>query len=798
MKKIITANIGAFHVNYNQLLANTQHGFMVAYFEINDFWSLRDRYTKEELYRKFHYQCKERLNLPYYFNSAPPEDYSKTSTEKILGKPKSKDIPRLYIFLDSDAIQEYCKGYHPNIKPFEFEGNYYQLYFEKSLSKIKLHVLVKLFLSHYFRHEKNLVYSSNEFWKILEGEKVTTGEPFHCLNIKILEENGQINGVPNATRFKLLTTEDLEVMKVKKNLLFQKFYTYNDHEDWDEYLFELKPSDARYLINHNFLNTEGEQVPVFKRYTKKGDKANTKYLNIDNEEYTRHGILYEFINDFRDYLINEFGVVVDKKVISYEFEKISRKGKVITPITKLSILDNRVKVKKRFINQNISSSGLANMAINELKKIHPSGEFMLHSKTVKNSSKTPPLLVLQDCEKSDFDKTSNKGILKKYTDPKQNLYKKFIAVPKQTLSINPNEQWNGDLNRYAYDQEYLDYDKVSLQKYLGDKGTALEVCLNQLTIKNILLNKVPVTKEPIFANDLLLRNYIYVHDNLALWVNNKGVFEWMEVVDLQTEAISRQFWKKIESFSGIDSDDIIGTILNQSSFPDKDHKNPFKSRYFMFGKNEFAEIKLTNDYILYDSPELRKRRDEMTKLRSLEELMLSSNKPPKLKSGSIANSSQIERYNNALSYCYNNIFMKRDFSYFDFVNLKLKKVFEGKIPKKYKKDQRLRYYIAKEIFDIKDMRNIQSHYGWESPKGVDVINLYDQFYINEEKGLYCVGNMHGFKYEMDKALRIRKLIVYQGNLKVRDLIYSMDILSIRHKQYTVYPYPFNFIKVIKG
>ena len=786
MGKIITANVGAFKVNYGQWLANENffgRKYFIAFYEINQFWENIEGLTTDQLYGKFHNACKEQLDFPYYFFN--PSQFAKKESIGELNVKKKQTSPRLYLLLDRSMND----GVYSTLPVFEFNDIDYRPQTVQSLSTVDLHILVKLFLSYYFRHEKNLVYSSNEFWKVLEGDKICADEGFHCLHIKLSEGSKQINGIPTTAKFKRVIKDDLE--EVQASNQYQKFYTFNEHDDWDDYLFELKPSVARYLLHHNFMDKTGKEIPVFIRYTQKREKANVSYLSIEGEEYTRHGVLYDFINDFRDYLIDEFGVVMEKKLISHDFEKVKGKGKRIKIINELHILDNRVQNKKRLVNQQVSSQRLHELTSNELMKVHPTGKCKLYSKRVKSRTKTP-LLVLQDCEKSDFEK-NRQGILQTYQDPKEGLYKNFPNTPKQTLSMNPNKRWNSKQKRFITDREYLTYDEAAIQNHLGKKGNELEVCLNQLTIKNILLNGVPITKEPVFDKDPILRKYIFVFDNLALWVNEKHQFEWMEALDKETKAYSKRFWKKIETFSNIDRHTIVKTALAQKSLPGKKPNNIFKNRYFMFGKDEFAEIALTNEYVLYDSPEIRARRKEMEKARPAGFFWLKLDNPPTLDKGRVASQREIYEYNTLLDTC----FKRRDFSYRDLTSLKVKDVPEIDVEGKYVK-KRLNSYIAQEIFKIGNLRSLQSFYKFASPKSTDVINLYDQFYLNEEEGLYCVGRPYGFEHDLDKALRIRKLLVHQGNMQVRDLLYSMDVFFVRHKQFTVYPYPFNFIKMIKG
>jgi hypothetical protein len=76
--------------------------------------------------------------------------------------------------------------------------------------------------------------------------------------------------------------------------------------------------------------------------------------------------------------------------------------------------------------------------------------------------------------------------------------------------------------------------------------------------------------------------------------------------------------------------------------------------------------------------------------------------------------------------------------------------------------------------------------------------VLEGIYFSESESIYTVG-VNSMDMSMDKSIKVRRLYYYQKphNFKVDDLLQTLSVQFVRNKQYTVYPYFFDLIRLFK-
>lgn len=63
------------------------------------------------------------------------------------------------------------------------------------------------------------------------------------------------------------------------------------------------------------------------------------------------------------------------------------------------------------------------------------------------------------------------------------------------------------------------------------------------------------------------------------------------------------------------------------------------------------------------------------------------------------------------------------------------------------------------------------------------------------KNQYFVGDKYGYKYKQTKGYQMRKIEILKGTFNKDYFFPLLNVDFVKHKNYTVLPYPFNLIKM---
>ncbi|WP_027002797.1 hypothetical protein [Hugenholtzia roseola] len=84
----------------------------------------------------------------------------------------------------------------------------------------------------------------------------------------------------------------------------------------------------------------------------------------------------------------------------------------------------------------------------------------------------------------------------------------------------------------------------------------------------------------------------------------------------------------------------------------------------------------------------------------------------------------------------------------------------------------------------------------ESQRIIESKTALEGIYFSETENIYTVGEK-SMGMSMDKSIKIRRLHYYQkpANFKIDDLLQTLSVQFVRNKQYTVYPYFFDLLRL---
>ncbi|MDP9316961.1 MAG: hypothetical protein M3R24_39920 [Chloroflexota bacterium] len=398
------------------------------------------RYTLDRSFRfsndktrfgRLHNQLKEQLQAPYHFFS------------------HDNPAPSIYVV--------YGRSEQPlelNIKLANPVGNLPWEY--QDLEQLPRHLLIKLLLARYFIARRSTeFYSHNKYYV----EAKHRGTTFTCLEIELRERDQEFKVSGRATRF----------VKLHKSAVrdgYQWLYPYFRRviaADGSAFFSQLKPSQVQEYT--------GDIFRILRRST---DRPTLDYHSRKQPEATRGYVLYQFIHRFIDYL-HAHGVAAQQKRRAFqEFKPQGAMAQLlIGELGTVNLLDLRM-------NQTLTSIAEYQR---HLTRLYPAITFNIINEIRPES--TQPTLILLDYKENDF---ADEGVFAHQSDPYKELYRRseYRRTPKQSINVNPN-----DAETQA--ESYLTYSCVLEGSSLHDYALRFAVSLNQLFLKHLIINQLPVS-----------------------------------------------------------------------------------------------------------------------------------------------------------------------------------------------------------------------------------------------------------------------------------------------------------------
>ncbi|MCI0619109.1 hypothetical protein L0244_39570, partial [bacterium] len=399
-----------------------------------------------------------------------------------------------------------------------------------------LHALVKTLLSDYF-YQRDVFVSNADFFLPVSP---TDRDFITALKIRI-NENWRHNRHNPASYEFFVADEGKQLRKLQqseldsRNLWGGSYYAL-DYIDKMAVLRRLKPSQILKAANRrSAIYTE----PFIKR-----TRATITYHSVRN---------LDALQQSRSYVLNQFlnGVLVHFAQIGLPFQLKELRMRQIRALSStemkksqisignqtIYIVDDRIRPKIRpelepddFANQLLTS--IQDLFSQENGSMPDSSSNMTEPTfAIGNAAELSEgdyVLRIQDNEENDFeDKTRvnpktgeeiivRSAILKGNDDPLPEFYAAYPHLVKQSLNVNDNTRLRQDEKRKPKKQgkpqawsvdSYLDYD---LPKFDSNFQTKLEVCLNQLFLKDIVMYpqdigvRLPEEQTRIIANKVFM------------------------------------------------------------------------------------------------------------------------------------------------------------------------------------------------------------------------------------------------------------------------------------------------------
>lgn len=579
----------------------------------------------------------------------------------------------------------------------------------------------------------------------------------------------------------------------------------------DEYRKYRKPYYTRQLINALVVF---EQVPfdeidnypkeeLFEIYKSRSNPARLPYhaQNKIKLQASRGYLLHKFMRSFVNELSN-YDISVEIKERTWErYENKKSLGNLeIDQLDHVYLYDNR---------WNKTTVGFS--SYHQLLSEHYSDIAF----TILDEMTSPdnrPVLVLQDTDAEDYD--DEDGLLFGETDPYKMLYRTYQDVPKQSININPNSQKKA---KYSDRKDYLNYEVISLNDEEEDTDWAmlLQVCLYQLRIKDIVLNKRSVSSSlPISGVLSVLQDYIYIRKQTYSGTSYKVMLEIGDdkliFTDLRKPS-GREHLKQTLSKWNLDWYGIEDMLMVKYHKKKEEHLRRYD---LIIMRDKVIELEDVNETVLYDYEELEKRFTAKTRDKRIDKFYLGT--PERY---------DIIKPKDTLSY--ENLeglglldgrdpFGDSEETAMAFHNkiVEFDDLIEDLRKSSISLDELLKVRNKEigELFDLPTFKNSEKYNTryilemykkvWDdfgSIKGDDV-QISKGIWFDDTDLSYRVADVNGFNLAQDRAHRIRRFAVLEGDTDF-DLVPFLEATTvnfIRYKQYTVYPYMFYLIdKYIK-
>lgn len=543
MNKIVAEKITTnnFLVNRNVDFAKLRTEFRLMKYTLSEDQDRYRRYSDSFFYARFTNSYKETFDSPFYYHT-----YS-----------------GLYALL---PINSQVKKWL-----FEFDKLEAISYEEIAFDALELHILVKLLTALFFYNdsERTKRVCQNRFFMVGKNrESKVVAVRIEVKEIQDFGETVEFHIASPATKFL-----KRPISKIKREYLQRDAYYELVIKEGVSYLRQIKPSKVVDFTG----NIYSDNIPF------KTERAHLDWYSDGNYKQSKSFLVHSFKKRFLKFL-QYYGLkAVSKSSLFIRLEKIENTLLPIQDLKNVAVFDNR-------LNKSVPASRYLNLmqrAVGEKLKIE----------LTENVIDGCPLLLIQDCEKQDFENNGpneeTAGVLHgRFDDPYKAFYVKYPNVPKQSINVNTN-----DGSEYKSPEDYLNYpyfDEES-EKVFNIK---FEVCLNELYLKSIILSEHEIISNeglPFISDYPELLEWGFVqHKHLVHFENGKLKFN-----DLTTKAgkdvLSQKFvrWSEI-----VNAFKTRRPFLKEEDLEDKIHKSAF-----IVAKNDIVEIERLDEAVL---PEIDK------------------------------------------------------------------------------------------------------------------------------------------------------------------------------------------------
>jgi hypothetical protein len=706
------------------------------------------RYRKNSAdYGRVHNTVRDQVDAPY----------KSFKHDRLDGSPSKWAIYVLY--LREEAI--------PDLKLPWFNGNALPKR-EVGFSEIPLHLLLKLLHIAFFRGEGAGRFVGED--KCYVYARASGGDFIYCVEIELqgspANEEGAVaqefRVVPHARRF-----GKVEAPQPASRTLFGK-----------------RPVGKRFYFLHLRSREVMQEETVYEIIIFRGKKALIKYHDPQHLESSSGKIVYDFIVQFLTYL-GQFGIIGHAKQRTFTAARIpSETSLPVSALKVIGVYDSRLR-----------RAHPVEAYVNLLNGMHPD----VHYVAISHITDVPGcgILVLLDGGPDDFEED---GVLQTFLDPYHELYAKHPEIPKQSINVNPHdpEAMEGG--------DYLDYPLVGPQ--YTDFALKFDVALSELYLKCAIRYGLARFPLPLLPSDraYVRRNRYTSHTyTTALWFSGQE----MHFVDLRDPEQSDFFYAMVAQW-GVNWDKQYEALLAERRLVEEKGSSRDLSQFdIILGPDLFVAIEDLEERILYDYPEIVRRRQEQLYTYPIDELRLEPyydkiKGAAMLSFAELAGKGLLDATQDAIKQqeVQSLIFYRRLQAYDALLNEiaivhprisyqdltggewleRIARIFGSKANKdgQYHRQMIAGLYRKRGLF--------------RSEKGQDV-QLYQGIW-HDATNAFLVGSPTGMNMQgQQRAQLVRRFQVMQGaaHFDREQMLLEMSVQFVRHRQFTVVPYFFHLI-----
>lgn len=402
------------------------------------------------------------------------------------------------------------------------------------------------------------------------------------------------------------------------------------------------------------------------------------------------------------------------------------------------------------------------------------------------------VLRIQDYEKDDFDPET--GILKDWQDTKASFYARHPDVVKQTMNVNNNrkkrqKEAERQKPRDWSATEHLDYEVPTDT----DLKTQLEVCRNQLLLKDVVM--FPQNVPPRLPQIQMMADMIFLYQEALIYFDGRDL-HFMNLAN-NLEAAAAFIWA--HTGWDLENDVLIPSayVRKYEGIPDAKDIAGATKRPFIISRDFVWEIWEGNGRVLNEDAVIRKRLEALEQPRPIKQFY-----PPQLDNNPLFDSQQLQVYAE---------FLDREVrqSTISYIDLKTQ---YGK----HVKDERGAileedggFFSLLGIHSAKKYREYLK--GWvglplESVREDHLFPVYKGIWYAPDTNHYVAGVKDPSSEEQERGHALRRIVVHQGEREPNKLqawlaqafFPLLEVNFIRHRNYTVYPFPFKLIEIWQG
>lgn len=738
---------------------------------------MMDNSPRAKIFERVHVIIRSQIRQPYYFY-----------THDRLG---SSDYAIYVLYANPDAIRELAM---PLLDLEQLPRRVV------SFGDIPHHLTLKLLQAQYFGEEESTRFTSQGKHFLLARLDASRfiGLEVEIKGAKANREDGSpqiYHTLGRATRFIRVKPEDLDSYQIST----QEYVQLLSPRDGLNILSVLPPREVRTCPN-----------PVFRIYRERNSRPTLDYHAQRNYQQTRGYLLSAFIASFTAYLAG-FGIDATQEERDFAPHRIDAKqiGLRTPPGTVVCLLDHRLN------QRDVPFATYQDWLVQTFPQIR------FAPITALREAERRPTLILLDVAADAFEEGN---ILAGEPDPYQELYQasETASWPKQSICVNPN-----DVESAVSRDTYLTYPPCD---FSAGSGFALrfQVSLNQLMLKDLILNNAPVAERlpfmaPTTTDAASLAPFVFVRRQTYRGTSYPVLLSvadgCAQFLDLRSPK-DKERRDELLARLGLDwNRDVIGPwqAKYRMAKGEDDSKTPY---HFILGQGLVVEVEDCQEHVLYEYDLIAARQAAIDEPLPIQELklaphydilrrkdmlslaQLTSSTPsdrrgairPERLEQSAAFYEQLQQVDAFLDELGAHV---RGISFTSLTGgengLRLDAILfpEGTSEEGGEGEEPVTGEPARVRRRLK--RLYQRQRMFLSDKGADV-QYYRGIWVDRE-GRFMVGSPEQMKFEQARAHLIRRFHAYVGRegFPITLFLNTLGVLFVRPEQYTVYPYPFHLI-----